>query len=115
MKGTYLGEFEELILLTVASIGSGAYAVNVKAEAGKFSDRNINISAVHSALYRLEEKGFLSSAFGGATQKRGGKQKRMFEVTAAGFESLRASKSMRENIWKTIPQLSFEQVFGIIR
>ena len=107
MKGTYLGEFEELILLTVASIGSEAYAVNVKEEAGRFSDRKINISAVHSSLYRLEDKGFLTSEFGGATQKRGGKQKRIFKVTSAGYESLQASKSMRENIWKNIPQLSF--------
>jgi len=111
MKGTYLGEFEELILLTVASIGSGSYAVNVMKEASGFSGRKVNISAVHSALYRLEEKGFLTSEFGGATQKRGGKQKRMFQVTSAGFESLQASKSMRENIWKNIPQLSFQPLF----
>ncbi len=114
MKGTYLGEFEELILLTVASIGNDAYAVNVKEEASKFSDRKINISAVHSSLYRLEDKGFLTSEFGGATQKRGGKQKRLFKVTSAGFESLQASKSMRENIWKNIPQLSFRTVFGTV-
>ncbi len=114
MKGTYLGEFEELILLTVASIGNDAYAVNVKEEASKFSDRKINISAVHSSLYRLEDKGFLTSEFGGATQKRGGKQKRLFKVTSAGFESLQASKSMRENIWKNIPQLSFQTLFGTV-
>ena len=109
MKGTYLGEFEELILLTVASIGQEAYAVNVKSEGEAFSNRPLNISAVHSSLYRLEEKGFLSSSFGGATQKRGGKKKRLFQVTSAGFEALQASKSMKENIWKNIPQLSFSR------
>jgi len=107
MKGTYLGEFEELILLTVASIGSEAYAVNVKSEAENYSGRSLNISAVHSSLYRLEDKGFLSSSFGGATQQRGGKKKRLFQVTSAGFDALQTSKTMKENIWKNIPQLSF--------
>ncbi len=109
MKGTYLGEFEELILLTVAAIGKEAYAVVVKEEAEKSSQRSINISAVHSSLYRLEEKGFLTSEFGGATQKRGGKKKRIFQVTSAGFESLQTSKSMKESLWKNIPQLSFSR------
>ena len=112
MKGTYLGEFEELILLTAASLGSEAYAVSVKEEADSFSGRKINISAVHSALYRLEEKGFLSSDFGGATQKRGGKKKRYFKVTSAGMDALRASKEMKESIWKNIPQLSFANLFN---
>ena len=111
MKGTYLGEFEELILLTVASLGSEAYAVSVKEEADTFSGRKISISAVHSALYRLEEKGFLSSDFGGATQKRGGKKKRFFKVTNSGIESLKAAKEMKESIWKNIPQLSYTQLF----
>lgn len=106
MKGTYLGEFEELILLTVASLGNEAYAVAIREEAIKVSQRSINISAVHSALYRLEEKNFLQSEFGGATQKRGGKSKRFFKVTSAGFEALRTAKELREQFWKNIPQLS---------
>ncbi len=106
MKGTYLGEFEELILLTVAAIGEDAYAVSVKKEAQDISKRKINISAVHSALYRLEDKGYLSSEMGGATQQRGGKKKRIFHVTSAGFVALQAAKDLREQLWKKIPQLS---------
>lgn len=107
MRGTNLGEFEELILLTVASLGEEAYAVTVKDEVKVIAERTVNISAVHSALYRLEDKGFLTSEFGGATQKRGGKQKRYFKVTNAGFEVLRSVKEVREQLWRNIPQLSF--------
>lgn len=106
MKGNYLGEFEELVLLTVASLQGDAYAVTVKKEIEQY--RHVNISAVHSSLYRLEDKGFLVSEFGGATSKRGGKQKRYFKVTSAGFSELQRSKDLRENYWKTIPQLSFQ-------
>ncbi|MFT7035133.1 MAG: PadR family transcriptional regulator PadR [Cyclobacteriaceae bacterium] len=106
MKGTHLGEFEELIMLTVASLSSQAYAVSVKEEVEKVAERKVNISAVHSSLYRLEDKGFLSSDFGGATQKRGGKKKRYFTVTNAGIEALRTAKNLKEQLWRRIPQLT---------
>lgn len=107
MKGTYLGELEELILLTVASVGQEAYAVSVKAELEQGAKRKVNISAIHSVLYRLEAKGFLSSSFGGATQKRGGKMKRFFRVTSEGLNALREAKAIKEQYWKTIPQLTY--------
>lgn len=106
MKGTYLGELEELILLAVASLATEAYAVSVKAELEQGAKRKTNISAIHSVLYRLEGKGYLTSSFGGATQKRGGKMKRYFRVTAEGLDALREAKLIREQYWKSIPQLT---------
>ncbi|MEO9964482.1 MAG: PadR family transcriptional regulator [Reichenbachiella sp.] len=107
MSRAYLGEFEELVLLIIASLGNEGYAVSVKDALSDQANRKVNISAIHSALYRLEKKGFLNSRMGGATSTRGGKNKRIFQVTAAGFSALQASKDLRSSIWKTIPQLSF--------
>jgi len=106
LRRSNLGEFEELVLLLVASIGSEAYAINIRNEMMEQAKRSVNISAVHAALYRLEDKGFLKSKLGGATQKRGGKQKRYFQVTHSGFGMLKESKRIREDLWNTIPQLS---------
>ncbi len=110
MKGTNLGEFEELVLLTVASLGTEAYAVSVKSSIAEHANRIVNISAIHSSLYRLEDKGFLTSEFGGATSKRGGKQKRYFRITNTGLVALQQSKDLKQQLWKTIPQLSFQLV-----
>ncbi|HHP7242546.1 MAG TPA: PadR family transcriptional regulator [Cyclobacteriaceae bacterium] len=109
MKGTHLGEFEELILLSVASLRDDAYAVSVKSEIEVITNRKVNISAIHSSLYRLEDKGFLSSTFGGATQKRGGKKKRYFQVTNTGFAVLQEAKNLKEQFWRNIPQLTFSK------
>src|SRR5690348_4444462 len=103
MKGTYFGELEELILLTVASLHTEAYAASVNAALEKNTTRTPNISAIHAIRYRLEEKEFLKSSFGGATQKRGGKMKRNFRMTSAGLAALKEARSVRENIWKTFP------------
>lgn len=109
MKGSNLGEFEELVLLAVAALHDNAYAVSVKAEIEERAERKTNISAIHASLYRLEDKGFLESNMGGATKTRGGKSKRLFKVTAYGYKSLREAQSVRQSFWNAIPQLSAQK------
>ncbi len=107
MKGTNIGEFEELVLLTVASLGKdAAYAVSIKSDLEESANRKFNISAIHSSLYRMEDKGLLKSEFGGATLKRGGKKKRYFQVTSTGLKALQTSKQIKMSLWRKIPQLN---------
>ncbi len=103
MKGTYLGEFEEVVLLTVAMLEDSGYGISVKQEVEKRTQRSINLSAIHSTLYRLEKKGFLNSKLGETTKVRGGKRKRIFFITPFGVKSLKEAKSLREDIWNSIP------------
>ncbi len=99
MKG-YIGEFEELVLLTIASLGEEAYGVSIKENIEKRSDRDISIGALHSTITRLEEKGLIKSWLGEPTQERGGRRKRFFEVTHQGKLSLHHIKELRDELWK---------------
>ena len=99
MKG-YIGEFEELVLLTVASLGVGAYGVSIKDDIEKRSDRTISIGALHSTITRLEEKNYLKSWLGEPTQERGGRRKRYFELTQQGKVALHEIKQLRDDLWK---------------
>jgi len=103
MKGTYLGEFEEVVLLTVAMLEDEGYGISVKQQVELRTKRTINLSAIHSTLYRLEKKGFLNSRLGEATKVRGGKRKRIFYITPYGVKSLKEAKALREDIWNSIP------------
>jgi len=96
---TYLGEFEELVLLTIASLGHDAYGVSIKQDIETRCNRSISIGALHSTITRLEEKGFLKSWLGGATQERGGRSKRYYEITQAGKKAVTETKSMRDELW----------------
>ena len=98
MKG-YLGEFEELVLLTIATLGNDAYGVAIKDEIQKRANRSISIGALHSTISRLEDKGYLKSHVGGATAERGGRKKRFFELTADAKEGLAAMKELRDSLW----------------
>src|SRR5687768_14697871 len=99
MKG-YIGEFEELVLLTVAVLGDSAYGVTVKEEIESRAGRDISIGALHSTIARLEEKGYLKSHLGGATQERGGRRKRYFQLTHAGKAALHEIRNLREELWR---------------
>ena len=99
MKG-YIGEFEELVLLTIASLGEQAYGVAIKEDIEKRSNRRISIGALHSTITRLEEKGLIKSWLGDPTQERGGRRKRFFEITQQGKVSVHHVKDLRDELWK---------------
>jgi PadR family transcriptional regulator, regulatory protein PadR len=99
MKG-YLGEFEELVLLTVATLGDEAYGVSIKEDIENRTDRSLSIGALHSTITRLEEKGFIKSWLGEPTQERGGRRKRFFELTHQGKVALHHMKDLRDELWK---------------
>jgi DNA-binding PadR family transcriptional regulator len=108
MKGTYLGEFEELVLLAVGILFNNAYGLAIVDELEKQTGRTIMMSAVHKALVRLEEKGYLQSHMGGATETRGGRGKRLYVLTRAGLKALSQSKELRNTMWDQIPGVVWE-------
>ena len=105
MKGEYLGEFEELVMLTCVLLKEEAYGIRIVEEILDKMDRKVNLSAVHVTLYRLEDKGLVDSSMSGATAQRGGRRKRIFSVTMLGMRLLRETKEKRENLWSLIPEL----------
>ena len=110
MKGTNLGEFEELVLLTVAALVTEAYSVGVCDDLEKRTGRSVKLGVVHSVLNRLEEKGLVKSKLGEATNVRGGKRKRYYSVTSAGKASLLKAREVREQLWSIIPDLALKKI-----
>jgi PadR family transcriptional regulator PadR len=108
MKGTSLGEFEELVLLSVGILFDDAYGLALVDELQRKTGRNIMISSVHKALVRLEDKGYLRSRMGGATAARGGRDKRLYTLTHAGMSVLNEMRDLRNQMWKEIPKMVWE-------
>ncbi|WP_456459910.1 PadR family transcriptional regulator [Reichenbachiella sp.] len=109
-KGNHLGEFEELTLLTVGALFDEAYGVAILDEIAAKTGRKVNISAVHEVLKRLEKKGFVNSRMGGATNERGGRRKRFFTLTLEGKQALDHSIGLRNELYNSIPKLTFNFV-----
>ncbi|GAB3735103.1 PadR family transcriptional regulator [Spirosoma lituiforme] len=103
MKRAFLGEFEEIVLLTVAVLDEQAYGVTITQEIEQKTGRSVGFSTVHTTLQRLAEKGFLTSTMGGATAERGGRRKRFFTVTATGRRALQEVRQIRDELWGALP------------
>ncbi len=110
MKGTELGEFEELVLLIVGVLYPEAYGLSIRQEIAAQTDRKAAIGAVHSALSRLEKKGFLKSELAEATHERGGRRKRLFQITAAGKKALEKARDQRNSLWNQISDLAWKDL-----
>lgn len=109
MKGTNLGEFEELVLLTVAALLNDAYSVAICDELSQQAGREVKLGVLHSVLNRLEEKGLVKSELGEPTKMRGGKRKRYYHVTNAGKAALIRAREVRDQLWMRIGDLNLKK------
>ena len=108
MRGTNLGEFEELLLLIVMILQEEAYVLRIRDEIKEQVNRSLSMGALHSTLTRLEQKEFLSSDMKGATKDRGGRRKRVYEITAKGQAALNEVKQLRNRLWDQVPNFYLE-------
>lgn len=108
MNKVSIGEFEEIVMLTVAVLYKDAYGVAIKKDLEKRSKRNVSLGSMRTALKRLEKKGLITSEFGEVTSVRGGKRKRYFKVTPYGKKVLEQVMETRKRLWDAIPDLAFD-------
>ena len=108
MRQHHLGEFEEIVLLIVAILQGRAYSVSIITEIESRLNRKVSLGAIQTVLKRLETKGLLESEFGIATSVRGGKKKRLYDITTKGKQLLSETKAQRNSLWDAIPNLAFK-------
>ena len=100
-----IGEFEEIVLLTVGILDDNAYGVAIKNDIKNRLNRKVSVGALQAALRRMEKKGYLTSKQGEATNKRGGRPKLYFRLTALGHSTLDYSRETRNSLWDAMPQI----------
>jgi DNA-binding PadR family transcriptional regulator len=108
MKKYQLGEFEEIVILTIGVLYKEAYGVSIKNEIEARLSRNVSMGALHTALVRLEDKGYIKSIDGEATEERMGRPRKYFQITALGKKAMAYSKETRDDLWKSIPKIVLE-------
>ncbi|HEY5919624.1 MAG TPA: helix-turn-helix transcriptional regulator [Chryseolinea sp.] len=111
MKKYQLGEFEEVVMLTVGVLYDEAYGVSIKKEIETRLSRKVSVGALQSALKRLEDKGYLKSREGEATEERAGRPKKYFQITAYGKRAMEYTKDTRDELWKSIPKIALNPKF----
>lgn len=108
-RKNFLGEFEELVLLAILKLGNEGYGVNIAETVEGFKKKRISIGALYTTLTRLEEKGFVRSWLGEATEERGGRAKKYYAIEAPGLKALKEIHTIRTEVLEKVelvPQLA---------
>jgi PadR family transcriptional regulator PadR len=108
MKKYQLGEFEEIVILTIGILYKQAYGVAIKNEIETRLSRQVSMGAMHTALVRLEDKGYIKSFNGESTEERMGRPRRYFQITALGKKAMEYSKDTRNALWRAIPKVALD-------
>jgi DNA-binding PadR family transcriptional regulator len=108
MKKYQLGEFEEVVILTIAVLHTSAYGVSIKREIESRLGRDVSMGALHTALVRLEDKGYIKSLDGESTEERAGRPRKYFQITALGKKAMAYVRDTRNELWKDIPKVVLE-------
>lgn len=95
-------------MLTVGILYNDAYGVSIKKEIEERLSRKVSVGALQTALKRLEDKGYLKSHEGEATQERAGRPKRYFVITALGKRALEHTRLTREKLWRAMPKWTLD-------
>ena len=109
MKKTRLGEFQELILMTVIVLQEEAYGNEIQRDLEERLKERLSMGAIQTALKRMEEKGFLTSEWGETTKRRGGKRRRIYTATPYAQEVLLEMKDIRTQLWSAMPGVRTSQ------
>lgn len=99
MKNPSLGALELTVLLAVARLGEDAYGLAVRRDVSARTQRDYSVGAVYATLQRLEDKGFVNSRTTDPLPVRGGRARRLFELTAAGRRALREAQRVAASVW----------------
>jgi DNA-binding PadR family transcriptional regulator len=100
MSQDYLGEFEQMVLLSVMRLGKDAYGLAIKDELESVAGRSPSSGALYTTLDRMEKKGLLGSYAGESSSERGGRPRRYVELTPTGRELLARSRHTLLALWK---------------
>ena len=96
-----------MVMLLAAALKDDAYAVSIANEYIHRTKNEISIPAIHTVLKRLEEKGLLRSHESAPTKERGGRKKRIYTITNAGYQVIDELRNHREQLWSLIPRMDF--------
>lgn len=99
-KPDSLGQFEQLVLTAILTLGEDAYGVSIHAKAQELAKpKSVSLGAIYVTLDRLEDKGLVSSRLSDPTPERGGRAKRCYRLEAPGERALQESAVTAKRIW----------------
>jgi PadR family transcriptional regulator PadR len=106
MEQKFISRTEEFILLSIWRLGANAYGVTIRDQLKEVTGKTWAYGALFVMLSRLEKKGYLTSSFTDPLPQRGGKSRRIFQLSEMGIQSLEEVRKVQESVWSGVKELS---------
>ncbi|MFC1564702.1 PadR family transcriptional regulator [candidate division KSB1 bacterium] len=106
---TYITRNDEMILLSIFRLGENAYLVTLLDLLNETTDKKWTIGNLFVALDKLEEKGYITGKVSDPTNKRGGRAIKYYSVTEIGVSSLKAVRSVQDELWDGLYKTIFSK------
>jgi DNA-binding PadR family transcriptional regulator len=97
-----LGELQQLTMLAVARLGKDAFGAAIRDELETVAHRRVSVPTVYVTLVRLEEEGLARSTEEPREDNRGGRARRVFRLTPAGWKALEESRAVMKRMWQGV-------------
>lgn len=85
--GTYLGEFEQLVLLAIVRLGEEATGAAIRQAVEEGSQRTVWIGAIYTTLQRMADKGLVDAAVV-EPSAAGQRRRKVYALTTEGQAAL---------------------------
>lgn len=100
------GELEQMLMLAAIRLGDDAYGSAMSEHLLERVGRRVSRGAIYVTLDRLEAKGWIRSRMSEPRAERGGRPRRLVEVTAEGRARLQRSREALESLWAGLEPLT---------
>lgn len=100
---TSLGQFEQVVLTAILSLGEDAYGVTIHARVEELSKpRRVVMGAVYATLDRMADKGLVRSRMSDPRPERGGRSRRYYRLQPAGEQALREAALTARRLYEAV-------------
>ena len=101
-----LNEQDLMTLLAILRLDDEAYGVSLCREIAAITGRAAALASVYKTLDSLEKRGLVTSRMGEPTAERGGRAKRLLQVSSQGERAIDRTRRMLNTLWGDVPTFS---------
>lgn len=100
-----LGQFEQVVLTAILSLGDNAYGVTIHARVEEFSrPKRVSSGAIYATLDRMTDKGLVRSRLSDPLPERGGRSRRYYRLEPIGERALREAAQAARRLFDAVEQ-----------
>ena len=99
---------EEFVLLAIWKLQEEAYSLPIRKQISEITGHNWSLGSIYTPLERLSKRGFLTSYLTASTPERGGRHKRIYQLTPKGRQALIRIREVEQAMWSGVTGLAVE-------